>query len=271
MSDYGFKTYNERTGKEEASINSKYPIFGPNYYDIKTAFRTTHISDIKTYNVRGNTLSIPTPNKPYYGYNNYYGVNRASGYTDYIIAEYEHGYKFRPIGYFTVTGNLVGNLVGQLQQTTTVGGSTYGGNFTVYLNKNYMDITLTPAVGELATQTGSATQAWEYVNVTVGTTGSNYDFKVPSAVPGVFLTQNNYDATIPFRGYDATPPYFVEITDTKVIIKKRVYWAEQVLRAKTPSSNTFDIYERSKIIENFAGSELDFTVYLCPYKEEDLL
>ena len=43
---------------------------------------------------------------------------------------------------------------------------------------------------------------------------------------------------------------------------------EQVLRAKQSS---FDIYHRKKLIENFAGTEIDVTVYLCPYKMEDLL
>ena len=35
MSDYGFATYDERTGKRIAKINSKYPVFGPKYADIK--------------------------------------------------------------------------------------------------------------------------------------------------------------------------------------------------------------------------------------------
>lgn len=268
MSDYGFATYDERTGKRVAKINSKYPVFGPKYADIKTAFRTTHISDTKTYSVRPNSVAIPTPNLPFYGVNNYYGVGTNKGYIEELVAEYEHGYDFRPLGYATVTGNITNNLVGQLQQTATSGGSSYGGNFTIYLNRQWFDVELRPSAGEILAQTNGDIAPWEYSAVAVGNMSSNAGFKVPNSVLGVFLTQYNPSATINLRDFGDIPPYRVEIDDKKVKIWKCVYWSEQVLRAKRPS---FDIYHRKKLIENFAGTEIDVTVYLCPYKMEDLL
>ena len=271
MSNYGFVTYNEKTGKKEVSINSKYPVFGPEYNKINSTFRTTHISDTKTYPIKTASISIPTPNLPYYGIDNYYGISEYVGYDDELVTEYEHGYKFRPIGYATITGKIIGNNVGELSQTVISGTMSYGGNFTVYSNTRWLDTELTPGFGGMNSQTGGFYLPWERNSMTVGNSQYTGNFIVPDSVLGVFLSRYNVNATIGIRqGLPGTisAPYWVEIDDTKVKIWKRIYWADHIIRAK-PSD--YDAYERGKVRENFAGSELDITVYLCPYKLGDLI
>ena len=62
MSDYGFATFDEKTGRNEMKINSKWPVFGPEYSKIAQQFKTIHLTDTKSKTVQTASLSIPALN-----------------------------------------------------------------------------------------------------------------------------------------------------------------------------------------------------------------
>ena len=112
MSDYGFATYDEKTGRKAGSINSKWPIFGPRYKDIKRAFKTFHITDTKQYNP--NAMSASSVVLP--------PVEVGVEYEQFLINQYHasvresepiltipHGYGKRPLGYATISGTFSKN------------------------------------------------------------------------------------------------------------------------------------------------------------------
>ena len=106
MSDYGFATYDDKSGKKRlGSVNSKWPIFGPKYANIDKCFKTIHISE--TYMPNYKTADLPQPVIPsgsYYAYNDYRWHEKQ------LIYQYEHGYDFRPVGYAVFSGDMTVNV-----------------------------------------------------------------------------------------------------------------------------------------------------------------
>lgn len=275
MSDYGFATYDEKTGRISEKINSKYPVFGPEYRNIAKQFKTFRLVDTTQNAVRTASVSVPTNDECYWiGQDHYFGENEYRDYYEELVASYEHGMKQRPLGYALITGTLVRNQRYSLVQTQ-VSGMSMGGNFSLSGTLS-RTISLAPKMGEMA-QTGSSDiQMWDNADISVNklqngaTAGSA--IIIPNACDEAFVRNVSYHVL--FDGSDRIPqePFRVEITDTEVKIYRRIFWYDGIARAyqTAPSYATYNVNQRLKVIEDYAGSTLDVTIYLVPYSLEDL-
>lgn len=272
MSDYGFATYDDKTGKIAEKISYKYPIFGPEYRNIATQYKTIHINDTKVNSVRSASLTVPNMIYQYSytgtAYDIYYGDSYYVSNYDELVYRYEHGFKKRPMGYAIITGNLVRNTRTKLVQTV-VAGSNVGGNFTV-------TPIFTSSVGLAPDRNGLKELGvvdipmWNSNILTVkrlsdgGVTGK--DIIIPNACMGIF---GDYPNLTDVKGSNTKAPYRVEIDDTYVKIYRNISWADHLVRAGYQNA-TLDVRERTQAIEDYAGSSLDVTLYLVPYSLEDL-
>lgn len=267
MSDYGFVTYDANTGKRlEASVNSKWPIFGPKYGDIKRAFRTIHFTDTKQYAYRTSSSVVLPPEQRG-------GISQYHGYEKVLIATIPHGYSRRPLGYATISGSYVKNTRSKWVYTRTTDNT---GQF--------------PPSGTLeAVQVGTGTMI-SNVGAPILPTSStpspgasfhdNYfgETLTYPAFPVAYLTDNHYQ--IPGNNAAAAdgegqyrPPYSVEIDDTNVYVYRYYYWSDVYKRDFYAYAGTtqFDVRARMSGIIDYAGSSFDVTIYLCPYSMGDLL
>lgn len=275
MSDYGFATFDEKTGRNEMKINSKWPVFGPEYSKIAQQFKTIHLTDTVSKTVRTASLSVPalTYNFTGYGtsYDIWYGESIYTTYVDEEIYRYEHGFKFRPLGYYTIAGNLNKNIRVNLVQTNVAGGANYGGNFTVnqVLTKTGMAL---PVRNGMREATAGFAMLWDSslvipMSQSAGGTAPN-NVIIPNSCLGIFSSYPN--TTELHRDYDANyAPYRVEINNTYVRVIRRTAWGDHIVRAGY-QNGTLNIRQRTKAIEDYAGTTLDITVYLIPYSMEDI-
>ena len=265
MSDYGFATYDERSGKKiEGVVNSKWPIFGPNYSDVKRAFRTIHFTDTKQYNFR----SSPSVSRPSATRNS---ISQYHGYEKVLVATIPHGYKKRPLGYVTIAGSFVKNTRGKWVYKKT----------TDYYDTFPPDATLENVGIESGNMQG-------FMNM-IRPTSDTGSFSVFGMNPFSgcrivypnnsywYLVQNNY--SIPGNnssqednsGYDR-PPYGVEIDEDNVYLYRYYYWSDVYKRDYYYDERVvWDIEARMYGIIDYAGSDFDLTIYLCPYSMEDLI
>lgn len=275
MSDYGFATFDEKTGRNEMKINSKWPVFGPEYSKIAQQFKTIHLTDTVSKTVQTASLSVPalTHNFTGYGtsYDIWYGESIYTTYVDEEIYKYEHGFKFRPLGYYTIAGNLTKNIRVNLVQTNVAGGANYGGNFTIntVLSKSAMVV---PERNGMREATNAYNTLWASslvipMSQSAGGTASK-NVIIPNSCLGIFSSYPN--TTELHRDYDANyTPYRVEIDDTYVRVIRRTAWGDHIVRAGYQNGN-LNIRQRTKAIEDYAGTTLDITVYLIPYSMEDI-
>lgn len=275
MSDYGFATFDEKTGRNEMKINSKWPVFGPEYSKIAQQFKTIHLTDTVSKTVQTASLSIPalTYNFTGYGtsYDIWYGESIYTTYVDEEIYRYEHGFKFRPLGYYTIAGNLNKNIRVNLVQTNVAGGANYGGNFTIntVLSKSAMVV---PERNGMREATDADNTLWTSslvapMSQNAGGTASD-NVIIPNSCLGIFSAYPN--TTELHSDYNANwTPYRVEIDDTYVRVIRRTAWGDHIVRAGY-QNGTLNIRQRTKAIEDYAGTTLDITVYLIPYSMEDI-
>lgn len=282
MSDYGFATYDERTGNIAEKINSKYPIFGPDYANIKDHFRTTHIECVSQNSVKTASISVPSPTEDWEDYDTgetyKYGDVEYGSYDDVLVTKYKHGYHKRPLGYYLITGSITKNTHYTLQQVQTSG--SVGGNFTLSGTITETE-NLTPKRSDMkGTVSGGAMDIWNYGYIQVEKEPPIWDDSViiPNACMGIFtwymngsdvhwVQQNDPDfpADEMFRGC-----FWVTIDDEYVYIWQRTFWTDHIFNARRTSSPNAQAYQRTKAIEDYAGSSVDVTVYLMPYSMEDL-
>ena len=275
MSDYGFATYDERNSSRRlGEINSKWPIFGPRYNDIKNSYKTYHISDRTTSNPANVNLGISTPSAG--------SSTSAYHYTKTEIFRREHGFKKRPLGYVVFTGNVVKNTRGYINQYHQNGSAIWGGDFTL----TGVNTATIPVKSSLqgSMMTAYTQSGWnDYANTLEDSVFTIYDgsqyfprgnIKVPTGVPSrVKITYHMYngndpdDIPVPGGGY-CLPPYSVEIDDKYIVVYKNVYTCDVWYRTDSGSTR---VYDRVKGITDFAGTEVDMTVIFCPYTMEDLL
>jgi hypothetical protein len=299
MSDYGFATYDEKTGRVSEKINSKYPIFGPEYKNISKQYRTLILTDSTVNTVRTASISVPATDV-FYDWSDEYnsgvktGVSEYGSYYDTVVAEYEHGFKKRPFGYATVTGTLRRNdryTLVQAQQRGSIGGNfSLSGTLTT-------SATLMPKMNTLAVLGSGDIPLWSYNVVQPkslaegGVSGVN--IIIPNACSSAFSSwPNQSDVHIGRPGTDPYSsdaggggsagsdfesgkdviPFWVEITDTKVKVYRRIFWVDHILNVRhIVSGSTIDLAnQRTKVIEDYAGSRLEVTIYLVPYNMEDL-
>lgn len=275
MSDYGFATFDEKTGRNEMKINSKWPVFGPEYSKIAQQFKTIHLTDTVSKTVQTASLSIPalTYNFTGYGtsYDIWYGESIYTTYVDEEIYKYEHGFKFRPLGYYTIAGNLTKNIRVNLVQTNVAGGANYGGNFTIntVLSKSAMVV---PERNGMREATNANNTLWTSslvvpMSQNAGGTASD-NVIIPNSCLGIFSSYPN--TTELHSDYNANwTPYRVEIDNTYVRVIRRTAWGDHIVRAGYQNGN-LNIRQRTKAIEDYAGTTLDITVYLIPYSMEDI-
>lgn len=275
MSDYGFATFDEKTGRNEMKINSKWPVFGPEYSKIAQQFKTIHLTDTVSKTVQTASLSIPalTYNFTGYGtsYDIWYGESIYTTYVDEEIYRYEHGFKSRPLGYYTIAGNLNKNIRVNLVQTNVAGGANYGGDFTVnqVLNKTGMALPVRNGMREATAGFGVLWDSSLVIPMSLNAGGTASDnVIIPNSCLGIFSSYPN--TTELHSDYNANwTPYKVEIDDTYVRVIRRTAWGDHIVRAGY-QNGTLDIRQRTKAIEDYAGTTLDITVYLIPYSMEDI-
>lgn len=262
MSDYGFATYDKGGKKRTGSVNSKWPIFGPKYSDIKRAFRTIHFTDTTSYAVREDpNVTLPSATRS--------AISQRHNYNRVLIATIPHGYSFRPIGYATISGSFVKNTRSRWIYTNYADPySTFPPSATL----NQTDVltgNMLSTIGGGLRPTGTNYTAFE----------DNYysQFTYPSGVY-YYLTQNyflipgNNSTQSDAFGTDR-PPYGIEIDDTNVYVYRYYYWCDVYKRDYYTYNGTlqWDVRARMLGMIDYAGSDFDVTIYLCPYRMEDLV
>lgn len=291
MSDYGFATYDEKTGRIAEKINSKYPIFGPEYNKIAAQYRTTALHDTSVNEVRDAVLSVPSADTPIsWDYSTNSGVKEGFAETYGVIetevASYEHNIGKRPFGYYYISGNYNKNYRYILNQVQTVGGSSVGGTFNVpYSGDGVLNIAgyVYPKISGI--DLGGSINDSSYANLDITLSSvkilkqSEASGKKVIVIPNSCIGQFNRQVyNVQAARYDdpmnllPNDPYYVTIDDKMVHIYRRVFWIENIRREKIYVSGSVvnDVYQRLRVIEDYAGTDLNITVYLVPYNLEDL-
>lgn len=268
MSNYGFATYDDKTKSLLGSVNSKWPIFGPEYNSISKCFKTIHLSDITEQNYITGNPSTPT------GLNyDYWGID--SGKSKQLIFQIEHGFNFRPIGYAFFNGDVKRTSKIQVSQSEVIGSGwsagEFGGNFTLSGQGSDSVLARPDIVSQIIE--GEDTGDFTFFNfdyVIVGDSSTEYTptLRIPNNCLGIFKTFYSLISG------DKNVPYSVEIDGKYVKIYRYIDWIDYKGRYRYISSYSstydYDINQRIKAITSYSGTELDCTVYLCPYSMEDL-
>lgn len=275
MSDYGFATYDIKNHNRKIGIvNSKWPIFGPNYNDIKRGYKTYHFSDSMSRVPKNISYNLPSPSA---GSSTFaYRYEKAEAW------RVEHGFKKRPLGYVTFTGNVRKNVRGYIHQYNNNGSSIWGGQYEL----TGLNTAVIPVRSSIQGQMETAYTSSGYDPTAVVLRdspftiydGSSYfpvgNLLVPTGTPSrVKTTYNLYNGNdpddMPVPGGGLTlPPYSVEIDDKYIILYRNLYSCDVWYRTDSGSTQ---VYDRVKIADDFAGTEIDMTVLFCPYSMEDLL
>lgn len=290
--NYGLATFDERTGRVAMKINSKWPVYGPEYKNIASQFRTIHISDTKQFAIQTYSGLPMPPTNLTWANGLKYGVAGHFSQIVEVMAKWEHGLGFKPMGYATYSGSLSRQTRANAVQTSPTG--ELGGNWTVNTVKVDKGEMLPDVRGAMATTIGGAGIAFYFwdVNYVGLTTLPNEVYwtgnwvVVPSGTIPLILEESSYDLHNKTWGelgltdrwnFDANQrscPYYVEFDEKYVTVYRRVFWGDKIVNLFDPvyaSSSSNNITCRVKAIEDWAGSEVDVNVYIVPYRLEDLL
>lgn len=304
MSDYGFKTVNDIKNKDmNISINAKYPMMGFDMGHKPMSFRTIRITDAKEIPISEITHSpdYVAPARPtdaqlqslYYGYNDPQGnfwpitgyANKTHGYFRQLICKYEHGYKFRPACYATITGNINKKTTTNAVGTPIAGryywqGSVYDSNWNLMQSFNTTTQTtglggnLFPWINGMKAQSGEPMNRhyFNYTNNNIPTTSSTRD-GLQNGMRSLFVYYMSDSFTDKY-------PFEFSVDDKYVYVYRYAYWSDMYGRLHFDHTFYDDGYNwryeikdeiRVKMIEQLAGSNIDITIMLFPYKMEDLL
>ena len=266
MSDYGFATYDSKSGKKiEGSVNSKWPIFGPDYSDIKRAFKTVHIIDTKQYSYRtSSSVVLPSASRN--------SISQYHGYEKVLVATIPHGYKKRPLGYAIISGSFVKNTRGKWAYTRQTDYYNFFPPSATLYGVGVETGNMQNAVGGMLRPTENAGDYTvfgmnPYSNCNISYPNDSYWYMVDNyySIPG------DNSSLEDFMGQDR-PPYEIEIDDNNVYLYRYYYWSDVYKRDYYYDSRViWDLRARMQGIVDYAGSEFDLTIYLCPYSMEDLL
>ena len=276
MSDYGFATYDTRNpNRNTGVINSKWPIFGPKYSDIANSYKTFHFTDTQTAVAKNVDWGLAQPAAG--------RVTSAYRYQKVEAWRVRHGFKGRPLGYVTFTGNVRKNVRCYIRQYNNNGATIWGGQYELS-GVNSATIPVRSSIqGQMETAFTSSGYDPQVLtlndNVFTIYDGSTYfpkgNLLVPTGTPSkvkvtymMFNGNNPEDMPIPGGGM-CVPPYSVEITDEYIILYRHIYSCDIWYRMDYDSST--QVYDRVKGITDTAGTSLDLTIYFCPYRMEDLL
>lgn len=283
MNDYGFATYDEKTGKKrQGTVNSKWPIFGPKYSQIGNCFKTIHITDTTIPEFKDADLPEPQVSSGQYDFNEYRWHEKE------LVHQFKHGFKYRPVGYAVFSGDLHINVDCTITQTVTMTGNPdpMGGDFTIS-GRAMQNMPVLPNIKSQMVPSYIST-AYSPSELSIGNyffgikgddnsgPATRSDIIVPSSC--YYYVKQNYIVANRIIG-NADVPYVVEIDDEYVKIYRNNYWLDfrgrfyqSYTSTLTPSSNyTRNIDFRVKGATDYAGSSLDCTIYLAPYKLEDLI
>ena len=263
MNDYGFITIDPKAKNKKGIIDARSPIFGVEYANMKKAFKTYHLIDLKTANISTTEPALSNPT-----YDTKWVIKKE------LVLERGHGYNFRPVGYVTFVGTIVRNIRSQLSQTAILGPdwtSNLGGNFMLRGAKS-KQITLLPRIqgGTRQADLGGIYSDFNQIIFRVGKT-PNADIQTPDACMDWFdmsyeLLKGNTNEIF---------PYSFEITDKYVRIYHNIINVNIINRNKGHDDSfpgmDYDVSQRLSIAIDYAGSGVDATVYLCPYRMDDLV
>lgn len=268
MSDYGFATYDEKSGKRlEGVVNSKWPIFGPSYKQIKRAFRTIHFTDTQQYTFQTSSSVVLPPAQSS-------AISEYHAHEKVLIATIPHGFKKRPAGYVSISGRFVKNKRCRWEYVRS------------YDRWNFYPPSMT--LNGIVTKSGNMQSfIGGYLRPTTDDGGisafnDNYydgygegDIAIayPADAPG-WLANNYYsipgnNSSVEDQNGTERPPYGVEIDDENVYIYRYWYWSDVYKRDYLDGA--WDVRAREKAVIDYAGSDFDVTLYLCPYTFDDLL
>lgn len=271
MSDYGFATYDDRTGKIAQKINSKYPIFGPEYSGISAQYRTTNIIET-VQNSPGPIEELDDwPDRNIQFWDGYWvGKAHVSKYRDVLISRYNHNLGKRPLCYFWVTGTVVQNCRCQNYQYLADGSSSYGGSFDQYKTFSRTG-KVGPAMNYMVQLDIPEGFIWQNQYVAVRARDYGYDptsdIEIPNACFPAF-SDARYNDSVVIENQDNLP-YYAVADDKEVRIYRRHWWSDHMCRVGSRSGNP-DARQRTKCIIDYAGTNVEITVYLVPYNLEDL-
>ena len=272
--NYGLKIM----GKEGVSLNGKWPIFGFDVENAKNAFRTTRVVDSSDnpYKV-GSGVVTPSDGSLVRGF----GQDIKSGYEKVLIAKYEHGYDYRPSGYYTVTGTF--NLDCKALITQLGSGSSYstlfGGDFSRdgYRNLNVSGATdpLYPKMNSFYPYEYGLSPTLYMMMITYGVNSSlSPDIVIPGGTSGNPFSGMANGSVIDSDGIGAYVS--VEIDTKYVYIYMNYAWYDTIMRqvywnGSSMDKNVYDVQDRIKMVVNTAGSVFDVNVYLTPHKLEEMI
>ena len=288
MANYGFTTYDPQTQRIEGIVNSKFPIFGPRYDQIKTCFKTFHVSEEYVQPYRTYDLTLPPTSHGEVTQNGYYAYEKT------LLKKIPHKLKTTPLGYWVCTGALVKNTRMRLDFSNV--SEFYQGLFPPSFSATGTVTHSFDASGaagqpilDLSGQTLTPLDTFYINQMTVNTSG-DVNIIVPNNYPLSLHNNAGYgyghqvipgdNTTTPDGTYGVESviryPYTVEVDDEYIYIYRLTYWCDiwSRLYEDTQSSGTHVYYDeraRSKGAIDYAGSEADITIYLCPYSMEDLI
>lgn len=281
MSDYGFLTYDESGKKLQGSVNSKWPIFGPKYSDIKNSFKTVHFTDLTQYDFR----TSPSVTLPSIGGGNgeQYKISEYHGYEKVLVATIPHGQKKRPVGYAVFTGSFVKNTRGKWSYTNyydrhgifppSTGSKPLYGNGQTTGNMQSTAGDIIRATNSSGTMSAFSVNPFSECNISYPSNQYQLFAWLGSAWENSFSIPGNNSSTDDHIPYDRQP-YAVEIDNDNVYIYRYYYWCDVYKRTFYRNEYGYDqsdLRARMQGIIDYAGSSFDVTIYLCPYSMEDFI
>lgn len=274
--NYGIKTIGKG---RQVSLNGKWPILGFDINKIETAFRTTRINDssVNDFYPSGNDIPAYSALNPAG-----FGVNEMSGVVRKLVAKYEHGYSYRPMGYWTVSGTM--NLQGRttmIQNATGSESSWSGGSYgplesTYRLGQYNQILPLTPEIGKISLPTITTSGNLRNLYWLSAAIGSNQSCDI------VILSGNPVYGTYYLEYADPGNNQLgawidVQVDEKYVYIYINHAWWDKCYRyafrtsGGTIDPNVFDVRWRLQSIAETTGSVFDVNVYLTPYKIEEMI
>lgn len=261
MSDYGFATYDKGGKRRTGSVNSKWPIFGPRYADIKRAFRTIHFTDTYTQTYYNSpNVELPPANN--------YQEDMDRGSFRQLVATIPHGYGFRPLGYVSFSGSFSRNIRCKWDYVRAV--DTRGNWAPSAVVTSYQNVTQ----GGISSF-GGIIATLQQTSVVPPFSPNMFDVNyVDNVYPGL---KNEWPSSSLYITLEAqtVQPYEAEIDENNIYIYRITYWVDKYGRWYRSESGQYgyteDCRARSQGVVDWAGSEFDATIYLCPYRMEDLV
>ena len=273
-SNYGFKIM----GRDGVSLNGKWPIFGFDIQNAEKAFRTTRVVDTSDHPYyTGSGVTPPPDSSLYRGF----GQNTKSGYVKELITKYEHGYNYRPSGYYTVSGTF--NLDCKAIVLQTGSGSYYTswyyGDFSrdTLKNLNVSGNTdpLYPRMNDFYPLDYGLSPSLYMMNISYGVDNNlNPDILIPGGTQGNPFSGQANKSLLDSGGIAAF--ISVEIDTKYVYIYMNYRWYDTILRqvywdGSSMDASIFDVQNRVKMVAETTSSVFDVNVYLTPHKLEEMI